>query len=303
MSNDVGSGHFFHSLSLFQEFQSRNIQTLLLLKNCDTFTYDKLNKLNIRFLIEKDKSIFSELFTEGKKNIIINDILDTEESDILFQKKLGYKIINIEDKGSGAKHAHIVINALYDKSTKNLKELNGPKYTVLRDEFILAKNNIDYAQNEDLIISFGGTDPANLSEVIYESLKISDVPFLIVEPPFRTIKIKDPRIVRNINSIANLFGHAKIGITSSGRTMYEFLYLGIPIISIAQHDREESHSLNNHELIEYLGKGSKLNSKEIYHKIISLYDDGGKLNYLRSNIEGIVDGRGLDRIVQLIINI
>ena len=85
--------------------------------------------------------------------------------------------------------------------------------------------------------------------------------------------------------------------------MYEFLYLGIPIISIAQHDREESHSLNNHELIEYLGKGSKLNSKEIYHKIIGLYDDGEKLNYLRSNIEGIVDGKGLDRIVQLIVNI
>ena len=94
-----------------------------------------------------------------------------------------------------------------------------------------------------------------------------------------------------------------MGITSSGRTMYEFLYLGIPIVSIAQHDREENHSLNNHESIEYLGKGSKLNTKDILHRIINLYNNSEKLNYLRSNIETIVDGKGLDRIVQLIINV
>ena len=41
--------------------------------------------------------------------------------------------MNIEDIGSGAKYANLVINALYDKSTKNRKEVNGPKYTVLRD--------------------------------------------------------------------------------------------------------------------------------------------------------------------------
>ena len=50
-SINVGSGHFFHSLSLFQEFQSQKIQTSLLLKKCDNFAYDKLNKLNIHYLI------------------------------------------------------------------------------------------------------------------------------------------------------------------------------------------------------------------------------------------------------------
>ena len=221
-SNNVGSGHFFHSLSLFQEFQSQKIQTSLLLKKCDNFAYDKLNKLNIHYLIEKNNDIFSQLLIDGKKNIIINDILDTEESDILLQKKLGFKVVNIEDIGSGAKYANLVINALYDKSTKNRKEVNGPKYTVLRDEFKIAKNNINYSENKDLIVSFGGTDPANLSEKIYDSLKNSEIPFLIVEPPFRKLSIEDSRILRNVDSIASLFGSAKMGITSSGRTMYEF---------------------------------------------------------------------------------
>ena len=55
---------------------------------------------------------------------MVNDILNTDESEIIFLKSLGFKVVNIEDEGTGANFADGVINALYDKSTKNPNELN-----------------------------------------------------------------------------------------------------------------------------------------------------------------------------------
>ena len=95
--------------------------------------------------------MFSELFIDKRKNIIINDILDTDEVEIKFLKSLGFKVVNIEDKGTGANFADGVINALYDKSTKNLNELNGPKYTVLREDFKTAKDKLNIQKIKKLL--------------------------------------------------------------------------------------------------------------------------------------------------------
>ncbi len=299
----IGSGHLFHSLSLFKEFQTKNIHSQLILKDCDDFVYKKLDDMKIKYTVETSNNMFSELFIDKRKNIVVNDILDTDEVEIKFLKSFGFKVVNIEDKGTGADFADGVINALYDKSTKNLNELNGPRYTVLREDFKTAKDKLDYSKNKKIVVSFGGTDPANLSEKIYSSLKNSDLPFVVVAPPFRDIGIKDSRIVYNIENIAEFFSKARIGITSSGRTMHEFVYLGIPIISISQHDREDKHSLNRHEFIEYLGQANELTEEKILKSILALYNNPKKINYLKDNIDKIVDGQGLSRIAEFIINI
>ena len=299
----IGSGHLFHSVSLFKEFTTKNIHSQLILKDCDAFAQKKLDDMEIKYTVETSNNIFSELFIDKNKNIVINDILDTDESEVKFLESLGFKVVNIEDKGTGANFADGVINALYDKSTRNLNELNGPKYTVLREDFKIAKDRLDYSKNKKIIVSFGGTDPAMLSEKIYNSLKNSDIPFVIVEPPFRELGIKDSRIVNNIENIAELFSKARIGLTSSGRTMHEFIYLGIPIISISQHDRESKHSLNKNEFIEYLGQANELSEERIFKSILDLYSNPKKINYLKKNINKIVDGQGLGRITEFIINI
>ena len=171
----------------------------------------------------------------------------------------------------------------------------------MRESFKTAKDNIDYSKNKKIIVSFGGTDPAKLSEKIFKSLKNSDIPFVIVEPPFRELGIKDSRIIK-VENIAEFFSKARMGITSSGRTMHEFLYLGIPIISISQHDRDK-HSLNSHEFIKYLGQANKLSEERIFKSIDDLYSNPKKINYLKKNIENIVDGQGLGRITEFIVNI
>ena len=52
--------------------------------------------------------------------------------------------------------------------------------------------------------------------------------------------------------------------------MHEFIYLGIPIISISQHDRESKHSLNRHEFVEYLGQANELSEEKEFKTILNL---------------------------------
>ena len=115
--------------------------------------------MKVKYTVETSNNMFAELFIDKRKNIIINDIPIHEVKQI--SQKLGFKV-NIEDKGAGANFAD-VINALYDKSTKNLNELNGPKYTVLREDFKNAKDKLDYSKNKNCCFIWK-TDPANLSE-------------------------------------------------------------------------------------------------------------------------------------------
>ena len=86
----IGSGHLFHSVSLFKEFTTKNIHSQLILKDCDAFAQKKLDDMEIKYTVETSNNIFSELFIDKNKNIVINDILDTDESEVRFLKSLGF---------------------------------------------------------------------------------------------------------------------------------------------------------------------------------------------------------------------
>ena len=61
--------------------------------------------------------------------------MDTDRDYILLLKKFNFKIINIEDRGTGADIADKVINALYPKCTKNKKSLTDLSLTFFEKNF------------------------------------------------------------------------------------------------------------------------------------------------------------------------
>ena len=63
----IGSGHLFHSLSLYKEFQAKNIQSQLMLKDCDFFVHKKLDAMEIKYTVETRNNMFSELFIDKRK--------------------------------------------------------------------------------------------------------------------------------------------------------------------------------------------------------------------------------------------
>ena len=186
-------------------------------------------------------------------DIIINDILDTSEFYIKsLRDKTSSIIINFEDKGKGARYADIVFNALYEDSDFN-NVVSGSQYYIISKLFLIYNPIIIKDKVKNVLVTFGGADPSNYSEKLldlalkskYDSLqfyvvlgKVNDKIEFIDE----RYNKKNIKILRNIDNMPEIMSKCDISVTSRGRTCFELAALGVPSLSIAQHEREMLHT-------------------------------------------------------------
>lgn len=297
----IGSGHLFHILSLYKILYNEKDSFSFILHDCDKFVEDTLESKNIKFITEDDLGVqLKATYKNSCLNLIINDVLNTDEETIILQKSLGFKVVNIEDLGSGAKEADILINALYSEIDGVKNQYVGPDYTILRDEFQKIRGTFDYEQNDLVIISFGGIDSNQITESVYKEIIKTEIPFKIIQPPFRSIDIDRKHLLKPPVPMAATMSKARLLITSMGRTVFEAGSLGIPVLSIAQNKRESSHIKNYLEFINYFGVHSEVNFKELINNIVEIYNDKENLNNQRESLLELVDFKGAKRIKKII---
>ena len=82
-----------------------------------------------------EETVYSDI-RDLNPDIVINDVLSTNEEDINTLKASSIRVVNFEDLGTGSALTDLTINELYEKpadSSKNI--LWGHNYFFLRDEF------------------------------------------------------------------------------------------------------------------------------------------------------------------------
>lgn len=215
---------------------------------------------------DNTKELFEQLNNESYR-LVINDILDTDESYVDKIKQIASKpyVINFEDSGSGSKKADMVINALYDDVGQE-NTYCGERYYVIPKLYMLYKP-IQIKKNiKKIFICFGGADPQNYTEKmlhIVSKKEYTDYNFKIVlgraKKNYQQIMEQYARenieIYYDVKNMPELMSSCDIAVTSRGRTCYELAYLGIPTIAMAQNEREERHGFVCEENgFCYLGK-------------------------------------------------
>ncbi len=190
----------------------------------------------------------------GKQyDIVINDILNTKISymERLREAAGSARIINFEDEGEGAVYADAIVNALYEtKTAPNV--ICGYEYFILSKLFLIYDPIIIKKKVENVLVSFGGADPRNYSEIILRIAtqpEYEDVHFQMVfgraNKEYDHLKAfeESPNIsvLYDIDNMAEVMSKCDMAISSRGRTCFELAALGIPTLSIAQHKREEMH--------------------------------------------------------------
>lgn len=261
-NNEIGLGHIYRVIQLADELFSKP----------DIYFDKNITKIEVfgkttHNLIPVDgkESLYIQLAVNGY-DIVINDILST---NIEYMKKLKAilpeaKIVNFEDEGSGAELADIVFNALYeDEYANNIRA--GEKYFIASKLFLLYEPIAINEKVNNVFISFGGADPQNYTDRLlniitqekYDKIKFhvvigkakKNIDALLSFNGYNNISV-----LYNIDGIADVMNKCDIAITSRGRTGFELAFLGIPMISIAQHDREALHTfLGEQNGICYLG--------------------------------------------------
>lgn len=315
----IGMGHIYRTITLADKFIGHNI--LFLTWNSDEKALKLIKNHNYKVIITSKEDLLN-IISNIKPNIVINDILDTEIEYIKKLKELGCFVVNFEDLGEGADEAHLVFNALYEKTNPKPTHKFGYEYECLNEKFYLYPPIKFKEYSETLFVCFGGVDQNNLTckvlNIVLDLIKETTIRNIIVVigPGYNyreelnkvvasldkhNIKIK---LYQNVSNMPKLMRDADIAITSNGRTIYELTAMGIPTISIAQNDRETLHLFARYHLgIKYLGIAYTISDKDILDAIKEIANNHNlrKKMYLSQIKASKVIRQGIERVINEII--
>ena len=244
----IGMGHVYNTLSVANEILSHSM--CFVVDKDSQLAYDKISEFNYPVFIEQNQSLTGTIMAQ-KPDVVINDRLDTQETEIMEIKSKGVKVINFEDIGDGAAKSDLVVNAMYPEGKLILNHYFGSKYFILRDEFVFTPNIKINEMVGRVLLAFGGVDPNNFTERILDILwpmqeKLRFKIFVIAGLGYENydkLRSKFPKIElrQNVKSISEEMFQSDLVFTSAGRTTFEVASMGVPAIVLCQNKRETTH--------------------------------------------------------------
>ncbi len=282
-----GYGHLYRLKTLRDNFLN-NHDYLFLSNNKIQQDFYKKNSLNFVNLGDYDYK---------KKYKLI--IVDTKQKNIDFLKPLfkqHVKSIAIDTTLEWtSKFNCIVFPSFYiDDDVKN-KALNDNVYFG-REYSLIRKDKVDNSEHSDILITFGGTDPNNLTKVILGNIKKLSSKYKITSilgPGFISeldeLKSQFPKInfVGPVKSTFDYIANSRLIITAFGTTIEEVEYLNKPCIMCFnyQQDKEYYDKVIEHSI------NPKLWSNIGSYKNI-------KFNILLEEIERLINIRDINKTIK-----
>ena len=282
--DEIGTGHVYRCLSIASKLIFHEV--LFLLAKEHQLGINIINNYNYPFELYDGKDELLKLIDDYHSQIVINDFLDTNEKYMTTLKNNEYFVVNFEDIGPGSKKADLVFNALYEGADlNNNNSYYGYKYYILKDEFYFQPKKIITKNVDNILITFGGTDPNNFTEKVIDSILSTNykgninVILGLGYKNFEKIISKyesNPivQIYRNVSNISEFMFKADIIFTSAGRTMYEICSIGVPTICLCQNERELTHVFaNENNGFINMGLGINVTKQDIIDNFINLVNN------------------------------
>jgi spore coat polysaccharide biosynthesis predicted glycosyltransferase SpsG len=202
-----------------------------------------------------------------KPNLTVVDCTKAGQDIVLACASAGLAIVALDHFSSENPLPSAVIN-LIDQNKHSLvgqppsrdgvEYFEGPKYAIIREDFLQARAQRFIRQERELIknilITFGGADPAGNSYRVLTLISTWPGKFIvdIVVGPLFASKINgwtdiliDNCVIRTHTSpilMGKLFENADIIFCGGGGTLLEALCVGLPAIVMSQNDAEINHA-------------------------------------------------------------
>jgi len=195
--------------------------------------------------------------------------------------------------------------------------LQGPTYALLRDEFKLARATLRPRVGEvgHVMISFGGVDGTNETAKALHALACPDVDDLTADvvvggtnPHVEELRARTkamPRVTLHVQAtnMAKLTSLADLAICAGGSSAWERCCLGLPSVMIAavEHQVPFARALAEGGYALYLGDRASVGHEDIAKVVASVRQDPPLLSGLSRRGMDLVDGRGSERVVKLML--
>ena len=257
-----------------------------------------------------------------KSDIIVMDRLSTTRNWMFYLKGKYRTLVSMDDIGSGAKYADLVINGILHELSPKKNRYVGYKYLFLKNnnKLIKKKNN---KKVKNIFVSFGGFDKRNLAKFFLNSLlhknclldRKFNIDLLVGNQPNDQINILNELIKKilinhkiKINLMAfpaDYFKYllkADLAIVSGGLTVFELISRGVPVIGLPQYKDQLKTliRLKNKNIIKLGSLGMKLDKEKfvnLFNKMIASFENR---SFLSKNSLKLFDRKGSERVLNIL---
>lgn len=316
-SPEIGNGHFMRTFALAQAWK-RHGGNVLYITSC-------YNRELLKLLKDKDIGIFGidwaypysedlrateEVVKSNKPSIVVLDGYNFTGTYQGMVRTFTDKLVVIDDIGKSC-FCDYVINQNLDSESKYFNTDNGTKlfcgnkYVLLREEFLnwrKPKQVKVYASN--ILVTMGGSDPFNYTQKVINEIRNVGGNILVVigadnrrHDSLLAEEYGNVKLVHNAN-MPELMDWADLAITAGGSTVWELAFMGVPMVAIATiwNQNDVCEALQRY----YIGKQVNTNLESLSRIVVSLLENQAERETMSQNGQGLIDGRGADRIVEVI---
>ena len=319
---NVGSGHFYRCLATALELR-KNGKNVVFLLNYEKNILMILEKFHISYFVLKGESEIDRIeeSKQLKKNFkffIIDLHLHNEDYTKIFNGQC--KSAVFDDIGNKNIYSEILFNGQIVKDFHNYSIPNnqtqllvGPQFMILRNEFALMRKDFFISKNpiKKILLMFGANDDEKLIKKISPFFIDKDFDVTLVTGFSNYDDIVNDKNLKNslkiniktsVDEMAKSFINQDLVVTSPGITAYELSTLGVPSIFISS---DPSQFLLATEMMKRgfgINYGSWDDDFQRFENILSQLNDFDIREKMYKNGRKIIDGKGLSRVVDKLIN-
>lgn len=229
------------------------------------------------------------------------------------------RLLLFDDCGHGTPHsAHLVLNqnpgadpALYNLRTARTRVLLGGRYAVLRDAFLKWQGwrRTTPARARRLLVTFGGSDPANLTLRILpalRSLRDLEIEIVVGAANGAVAEIESLctgtghlHVRRNVTDMPDLIAACDLALGAAGSTTLECAYLQTPqiLITVADNQRRLAAELAAGGAAEHLGWHTEVAAEAVATAVERLAESADRRAAMSAAGGMLVDAFGAARVV------
>jgi len=328
----MGTGHVMRCLALAQAWLARGGRVLLASADRNLALEPRLQGEGLELAVlsvqaSSDADAASTVALAGSRSAIWT-VLDGYHFGSGYQQKVlacARSVLMLDDYVQSDRfYATVLLNqnlhadrARYERVAPGVRLLLGNKYALLRREFWAwrGKRRAHSGALRRILVTLGGGDADNVTAKIISGLgPLSELgvevlvlvgannphgPALQAQSARLRLQI---RLERNVSDMPGALAECDLAICGGGATCWEMAFFGIPMLPVilAANQQPIAESLDTADVAQSLGWHDELRPEKISDAVRALAGDPGRLMEMSRNGQGLVDGWGVERVLDVL---
>ncbi len=323
---DIGTGHVMRCLALANAARDQEgLSTCFVGVIPDLVLQERVRNAGHELVLYASRPCTGEWLdrlTCGRGDWVVLDGYSFDARDHAEIRKKGVRLLVVDDMNAiDFYRCDIVLNQnIYGKDLHYVCEektvlLLGPRYALLREEFVQHELVRQLTQTRRVLVSLGGADPAGVGLLVLQGLmRVAnarlEVLFVAGSSNVQLDKIADAaeevrqaghtvEVLRFTNDMPAAMAWADIGIIAAGATSLETAYMGLPclVLVLADNQLAVAKAMAEEGIGVVLGRYEQVTSRRIADGVSALFGSLPQRQEMIAKGRRLVDGMGARRVV------